>query len=196
MTATTITEKELVLKLFKDFTNQYNPSTISKTINKTRVGAFKSLNKLEEDDIVKGKDFGKARFYEINYEDNYALKNVETLLMEEAKKFQRWVEEFSELFDYCKIAVLFGSIIKFDKNSKDIDLMLIYDEKHNDKINDIINHKNGLLTKKIHLMKQTEKDVIQNIIKKDKVILDVIRTGVVLYGFEKYVELIKNVARK
>lgn len=192
MTATTITQKEIVLWLFKDLTIEYNSSTIAKKINKTRVGAFKALNELEKDIIVKGRNYGKARFYEINYDDEYALKNVETLLMEEANKCKRWKEEFYELFQYCKIIVLFGSIIRNEHKANDIDLLLIFDKKYNDQINAIIKKKNNLLIKKIHPIKQTLDDIKKNIIEQDKVILDAIRTGVVLYGYEKYIELIKK----
>lgn len=192
MTATTTTEKEIVLWLFKDFTRDYNPSTIAKRINKTRVGAFKALNELEKDVIAKGKNYGKARFYEINYDEEYALKNVETLLMEESKRYQRWQDEFKDLYRYSEIVILFGSMVKNERKANDIDLLLVFDKKYNEKVNASIKDKDELLTKKIHPVKQTPDDIRMNILKEDKVILDAIRTGIVLHGYEKYVELIKE----
>ena len=196
MTATTALEKEIVLKLFKDFTVDYNPSSISKVLNKTRVGTFKALQSLEKDTIVKGKTLGKARFYKINLEEDYARKNVETLLMEEARKYARWKDELKELTKLTHIVILFGSAIRNEEKANDIDLLLVFNEKNNVKINQFIKEKNQLLIKKLHPIKQTRYDLRKNIIKRDKVVIDAIRSGIVLHGYEKMVEMMQNVASK
>ncbi|MAE42302.1 hypothetical protein CMO93_00910 [Candidatus Woesearchaeota archaeon] len=196
MTATSLLEKKIVLRIFKDFTVDYNSSSIAKVLNKTRVGAFKALNSLEKDSIVKGRNLGKARFYEIRLEDEYARKNLETLLMEEAKNYIRWKDELSQLFELADIVILFGSIIKNEEKANDIDLLLIFDKKNNYKINQLIKEKNQLLIKKLHPIKQTRCDLRKNIIKRDKVIIDAIKNGIVLHGFEKIIGLIKNVANR
>ena len=194
MTAATPLEKKIVLRLFKDFTVDYNSSSIAKILNKTRVGTFKALNRLEEDLIVKGRTLGKARFYRINLEDEYARKNVETLLMEEAKNYTRWEDELNELFGLAHIIILFGSIIRNEEKANDIDILLVFDEKNNNKINQIIKEKNQLLIKKLHPIKQTKKDLRKNIMKRDKVVIDAIRNGIVLHGYEKIIGVIKDVA--
>ena len=91
MTATTATEKGIILKIFKEFTEDYNSSNISLTLGKTRVGTFKSLKRLEKKGLVKSKKLGRAIFYNEDLEDEYVKKNIEILLMEEAKNWQRWV---------------------------------------------------------------------------------------------------------
>src|SRR3989344_9570230 len=187
MTATTPLEKEIVLRLFKDFTVEYNASSVAKILNKTRAGAFKALHSLEQDSIVKGRNMGRARFYRINLEDEYARKNVETLLMEEAKNYTRWKDELSQLFGLANIVILFGSIIKNEEKANDIDLLLVFDIKNNSKINQFIKEKNQLLIKKLHPIKQTKGDLIKNIIKRDKVVIDAIRSGIVLHGHEKII---------
>ena len=192
MTATTLLEKKIVLRLFKDFTVDYNSSSIAKVLNKTRVGTFKALNSLEKDTIVKGRILGKARFYRINLEDEYARKNLETLLMEEAKNYTRWKDELNELFGLTYIVILFGSIIRNEEKANDIDLLLVFDIKNNSKINQFIKEKNQLLIKKLHPIKQTKGDLIKNIIKRDKVVIDAIRSGIVLHGHEKIIGMIKN----
>ena len=196
MTAVTPLEKKIVLKLFKDFTIDYNSSSIAKVLNKTRVGTFKALHSLEKDSIVKGKILGKARFYRINLEDEYARKNVETLLMEEAKSYTRWKDELNELFRLTHIVILFGSIIRNEEKANDIDLLLVFDKKNNNKINQFIKEKNQLLIKKLHPIKQTRDDLRKNILKRDKVILDAIRSGIVLHGYGKIMGMIKNVTSK
>ena len=196
MTAATLLEKKIVLRLFKDFTMDYNSSSIAKVLDKTRVGAFKALNSLEKDTIVKGRKLGKAKFYKINLEDEYARKNVETLLMEEAKNYIRWKDELIQLFELTDIIILFGSIIRNEEKANDVDLLLVFNKKNNNKINDFIKEKNRLLIKKLHPIKQTRDDLRKNILKRDKVIIDAIKNGIVLHGHEKIIGMIKNVTSK
>jgi predicted nucleotidyltransferase len=193
MTVTTPLEKEIVLKLFKDFSSDYNPSSIAKALGKSRVGTFKALNSLESDSIVKGKTLGKARFYKINLGDEYARKNVETLLMEEAKKYSRWKDELNELFKFIDVVILFGSVIRNEDKANDIDILIVFDKKNNSSINTFLNEKNQLLIKKLHPIKQTKEDIIKNIKKQDKVVVSAIKEGVVLRGYEKIIEMIRNV---
>lgn len=196
MTAATLLEKKIVLRLFKDFTVDYNSSSISKVLNKTRAGAFKALNSLEKDSIVKGRTLGKARFYKINIEDEYAKKNVETLLMEEAKKYIRWKDELRPIFEFTDIIILFGSVIRNEEKANDVDLLLVFNKKNNDKINQFIKEKNNVLIKKLHPIKQTIGDLKDNILNRDKVIIDSIKNGIFLHGYEKIADMIKNVASK
>jgi len=194
MTATTAVEKEVVLDLFKNPKTDFNASSIAKELNRTRVGTFKALKELEKDGIVKGKRMGKAIFYKINLKDDYAKKNVETLLMEEARKKQRWLDEFKELFEFAEIVIMFGSITKNEEKAGDIDLLIVLKEENNKKIDQVIKSKNELLLKKIHPVKQTKKDLIENIKKKDKVILNALKGGIVLHGFEKLIRVIESVS--
>src|SRR3989338_941447 len=188
MTATTPLEKEIVLRLFKDFTVEYNASSVAKILNKTRAGAFKALHSLEQDSIVKGRNMGRARFYRINLEDEYARKNVETLLMEEAKNYSRWKDELSQLFILADIIILFGSVLKNEEKAKDIDLLIVLNWKNNGKLSQFIKEKNQLLIKKLHPVKQTKNDLRKNIIKRDKVVVNSIKEGVILHGYEKIIE--------
>ena len=59
-----------------------------------------------------------------------------------------------------------------------------------------IKEKNQLLIKKLHPVKQTHEDLIKNIAKKDKVIINAIKEGIVIHGYEKIAQLIKNVSGK
>ena len=50
--------------------------------------------------------------------------------------------------------------------------------------------------KKLHPIKQTRDDLRKNILKRDKVIIDAIKNGIVLHGHEKIIGMIKNVTSK
>jgi predicted nucleotidyltransferase len=180
------TYKRILLILFKD-SSRYNANTISKQINLTRIGAYKALKLLEKQGLLKSERLGKAIFYELNLKDTYVQKNLELLLMEEARNKARWRDEFSLLYPQSELVIIFGSILRSEEKAKDIDLLII--PKNNSKVNQIIDQKNQILIKKIHSLKQTENDLINNIKKEDKVILSALKEGIVLHGAEKMVEI-------
>ena len=184
-------ERELLLILFKDFTNYYNANSISKILNITHVGAQKIFKRLSN--ILTSKRIGKSIVYKLNLDEDYPKKLISFLLTEEADNFKRWKEEFKELFKKDRIIIMFGSSIKNYSVSKDIDIMIVMDKKDIKEINEIIKEKEKILPKPLHVIKLTDDDLLTNVKNKKKAIIDIIKNGIILYGQDKYVELIKNV---
>ena len=186
-------ESEILLKLFKDFSQDYNANSISKQVNITPRGALKMLKNMEKEKLVIGRKLGKAVFYKPNLEDIYTIKIIETLLIREARnKAARWLHEFEDVFKDTKILIIFGSIIKNPAYANDIDILFVFEKKNYKKISAFINEKNKTLLKKIHSIPQTMKDLKENL-KKNEAIKEAIRTGYVLHGFNKLVGVIKSV---
>jgi len=193
MVSLTKKESEIVLKLFKDFSKNYNANSISKEINISSRGALKILKHLEKKHLVTSKKLGKAVFYKLSLDDLYVRKIVELLLIEESRnKAQRWIEEFKELFDYAEAVIIFGSIIKDSKHAHDIDVLIVYEIKNHEKISNFISAKNKVLFKKIHDIPQTLEDLKENL-KKNPAIIDAIRSGYILKGHDKITEVLKDV---
>ena len=184
-------EKRILLMLFKDFSTQYNARSISKKVNMTHEGAFKALKNLEKKGFVNSKTFGKAIMYKMKYSP-LTNKNLELLLLEESElNYARWVDE-EKNFNESSILVLFGSILK-SKEYRDVDLLVVVSKERYSTLMKKIDEKNKLLLKKIHPIIQTGNDLKNNIIKKDPVIIDAIKNGIVLKGHEKFVEVLSNV---
>lgn len=185
-------EKEIVLLLFKDFTKQYNARIISKQLLMTPRGALKALKNLEKKEFVAGKIFGKAIHYKINF-NSITKKNIELLLFEEAEiNYKMWVEEFKDFIE-SEILILFGSASRDDKKHNDIDLIFLVKKKNYNSLMKKIENKNDLLPKKIHPVIQTIKDIKNNLIKKNPVLLDAIRSGAVLKGQKELIGVIESV---
>jgi predicted nucleotidyltransferase len=189
-------EQEVLLKFIKEPFEDYNSNNLAMSVGKSRVGVSKALSNLEKNTLVVGKTLGKARFFQINYDDEYARKTMEFLLMDESKNYQKWKDEFKELENHVKILVLFGSILRNENEAKDIDILIVYNEKNNNEISKIIKEKNTILTKKIHPIKQTYEDIKNNILKKDRIILSAIKDGIVLKGQDEFARLMQNVTSK
>jgi len=193
MVTLTQNEKKVLLILFKEFTSYYNANSISKVLGISRIGAMKILKKLLNENLLMDKKIGKSTIYKIKLNDDYVRKLIAFLLADEANNFKRWNEEFKGLFKKDRMIIIYGSIIKNYAKASDIDLMLIIKKSEYKEVAEIIEKKQKILPKKIHSIELTADDFLQNIKQKKKSMTDIIKNAVILYGQDKYVEIIKNV---
>ncbi len=188
------TKEQGILKLlFKDFSRPYNSRSISKIVGITPAGAFKILKGLEKRRIVKPQRIGKAIIYSLNLNNPLARREVEMVLTIEAEKIRHWAAEFRILEDKALFAVLFGSVLKNEREAKDIDLLLVAGKAKKREIDQILEIKKKVLPKPLHLLFQTPDDFINDIRTKNKASLEILRTGVVLFGQEKIDRLMEGI---
>lgn len=194
----TITNNEMkaMLTLFKDFSVSYNANSLSKRINLTPMGALKILKSLEKQNVLKSKKMGKAVFYKPNFDNDHTKTYLKFLLQKESEqpipRIKRWVKELGRLQSTAEIGILFGSVLKTD-DYKDIDLLLVLTQSQNKEVNRLIADINRINVKKVHVVKQLKEDLKKNLEKKDKILLDIIKNGVVLFGYTQIIEVIGNV---
>ncbi|MEI6058590.1 MAG: nucleotidyltransferase domain-containing protein [archaeon] len=183
-------EKRALLIIFKDFSKYYNSNSLSKKLEISRVGTMKILKNLDKNNILKKIVIGKSSVYRINLENDYVRDTMAFLLSDEANNFNRWKNEFKELLEGERVVMMYGSALINYSKANDIDIMVIENKKSS--IIKIINEKQKVLPKKIHLIEISEKEFLDNL-EKQKSIIEIARTAVILYGQSKYVEVMKNV---
>jgi DNA-binding Lrp family transcriptional regulator len=191
-----ITEKDkaIVLLLTKDFTADYNARSLSQHIGMSPRGALKALKALEQQGIVQSKRIGQASIYKLSL-DTYSQKLASLFLFEEARtKTARWLEEFKD-FKEAEIIILFGSILR-QKDNRDIDIMLVTAKKGHAALEKRIIEKKTILVKPIHPIWQTRNDLKNNLIMRDKAILEILKAGIVLKGYDALMEVLASVARR
>jgi len=193
MATLTQKEKEALLILFKDFTNYYNANSISKVLGVSRIGAMKMLKKLLNENLLTDKKIGKSVVYKLKLNDDYVMKLIAFLLADEANNFKRWREEFKELFKKDRIIIIYGSVIKDYAKANDIDIMLVIKKPEYKEVAGIIEKRQKILPKKIHSIELTGNDLLQNIKQKKKSVVDIVKNAIVLYGQDRYVDIMKNV---
>jgi len=178
-------EQEIIKLLFKDFLNFYNSRNISKIIGISHPGSFKILKKLEKNQIVKAKQIGKAIIYTLNFHNPITSREIEMVLTIEAQIYRRWVEEFKELEHESHFVILFGSILKDEESAKDIDLLVVANKNNFKEIKNIIDRKNEISNKKIHLIFQDIEEFKKDVGGNNKVMIEIIKKGIVLFGQDK-----------
>jgi predicted nucleotidyltransferase len=194
MRALTEKEKKIVLLLAKDFTTDYNARSLSRKVGMSPRGALKALKFLEQNGIARGRQVGKSIIYRLVYDEYSQMLVAEFLLDESRTKAQRWIREFSE-FRKAKALVLFGSAIRSGTHN-DIDLLIIVEKKDYDTLYKLVKAKNDILVKPIHPVWQTRSDMVKNILKRDAVVLEIIKTGIVLKGNYFITEVLASVSRR
>ena len=186
-------EGKIMLKLFKDFSHDYNANSLSKEVGITSRGTLKILKKLQLKELLISKQQGKAVFYKVNLSDKYVSKIVETLLIAEARdNARRWIDEFRDIYQGTEIVLIFGSIIRNPKRAGDVDVLFVFKKGNYDKLANFVSEKNKLLFKKIHEIPQTMGDLKENLNRKNKALIDAVSTGYVLHGQDKLIEVVKN----
>ena len=199
MISLTKKEREVLLVLFKEFTAFYNANSISKILKISHVGAQKIFKRLLQENLVISKTIGKAITYKLNFNDNYVCQLIAFLLADEANSFKRWKEEFKELFKKDMIIMIFGSAVKDYAHAKDIDLMIVMENKPAEKpkqikeLNKILKKKEEILPKKLHVIKLTHQDLSENLKNRNTAIIDIVKNAIILHGQDKYVEMLKDV---
>jgi len=189
-------EMNVVLILVKSPEVIYNANSLSKVIGITPMGALKILKRLEQESIVKSKKIGKAITYRINVEDPYTHKYISLILEREAQyadpQVKRWIKDVKKIKN-ANVIILFGSVLE-KSNPNDIDVLLVTNQKLFPKLQQEIKELNEINIKKIHPMYQTYGDIIKNIKKRDKPILNAIK-GIIIFGEDKFIK-IYNESRK
>lgn len=187
-----ITKKEMetVLMIVKSPEVAYNANNLAKVLGITSMGTLKILKRLEKDAILKARQIGKAFVYHVNLASDYAKQFVSFVLQRESlhakASVRRWVNEINKV-ENADIAVLFGSMLS-KKDPNDVDVLFVTDQKRFKKLQNEIKELNQLNVKKIHPMYQSYQDIVKNIKKRDKPLLNAIK-GIVVFGENKFLEI-------
>ena len=187
-------EQEALLLIYKDVTNFYNANSLSKELEITQVGTMKILKRFEKSGILAGKKIGKSIVYKVNIEEEFVQKLIAFALINEARKYQRWKDEFKSLYKEERIVLFYGSASRNYSQAKDIDVFIILDKKDIREVNKEIEKIQNLLPKKLHVIKATKEDLIRNIKDNNKSMMEIIKTAIILYGYDEYMEIVNGFA--
>jgi predicted nucleotidyltransferase len=158
------------------------------------MGALKIARKLEKQGILLSKQLGKAKFYTINFKKDYVAHYLKFVLKREIEQAQPYVKVWANEIKKIKSAdsaILFGSVLKKEKEANDIDVLFITDKKKFLKLKEEVKQINQINTKKLHPIYQTKEDFIENIKKENKVVLDALK-GLIILGEDLVIEILKK----
>ena len=194
-----ITNNEMVfvLTIFKSPEAEYNANSIAKLMGISSMGALKIGRRLEKEDVIVSRELGKAKFYRLNLGSEYVRDYVKFLLKREAEQahpyVKVWIGELKKLKS-ADAAMLFGSVLRRHKGARDIDVVLVTDEKKFAKLKREVEDVNLVNVKRLHPVYQSKEDLVNNVIKGDKVLLAAIK-GIVVFGEDLLMGCLKSELR-
>jgi predicted nucleotidyltransferase/DNA-binding phage protein len=192
------TSDNILSILIKEPLADHSATSIARALGITRQGLWKTLNKLSRDKLISLKsvaDTKKSAFnIKLNFENPITEKVISLLLTKESLNYERWRFNFSEVKDYSRFIILFGSILHSPKEANDIDLLIIADDKKDfHAISKIMLKLQQTQIKKVHSIDISDNELKKELkANKNKAYLDALKKGIVLFGQDEYVEFIRG----
>lgn len=198
MVRTSQYEQKVLSFLTRHFTEKYSINQLAKRIGITPKGAYKLLKKLELQGIVIPQKLANAIFYHLNFASDLARKKAELSLFEEIELpyARAQAKDLERLRPLVLAAMLFGSVLRKGEKAGDIDVLTVIEKKNYKAFQDALGKLQKLKTKHIQTVLQTPRDLVNNLKKPDDVVLEILRTGKVLWGHDIIVNAIKHAVEK
>ncbi len=194
----TINEKKILRFLLVNFNKDYSINEIARNCNLAPNGAYEILRKFEEKEILSAKKIANLKSYKINFDSKEANKMLELILIPDYKesRINYRHSDLKPLERIAKLCIIFGSYITKKEKPNDIDVLFAIGKSDYKSYNQVLEKVRRIIPFKLHDVIQTREDLIKNIKKGDKTIIKIISEGVILWGHDFLIGVIKNVAKK
>ena len=197
-TMITDNEKKILKFLLAHFNSDYSINEIAKKCNLAPNGAYEILKKFEEKEILLPKKIANSKSYKINFENRETNKLLELALLPDYRKskIKYRYNDLIHLEDITLLCILFGSYVTKKEKPNDIDILFVIKKGDYKKYSETLEKAKLILPLKLHDVIQTKEDITKNIKKEEKLIIDAIYGGIVLWGHEFLIGVIKNAIKK
>ena len=162
----------------------------------TRSGTWKVLKRLEQEKYIIMKPTGKETSLvvpKLNFKNDLLDKYLDLALSREAMNYERWIFNFKDVKEHVSFFILHGSILKSYAKSNDIDVIgVISDRKRFKKLHESLDKIQISQAKHIHSINFTQSELREELLKPNKVFIEAVKKGVVLFGQEEFIKFIKK----
>ncbi len=189
--------KKVLKLIFTDFLAHYNSYNIKGKLKLSNAGSLKLLRSLKDKNLLISEKMGNAIFYKPNLANEYLIKLLELIFLDytETSSYVRgWIYSLKLLASQCKGILLFGSIMRKDREATDIDVCFILkSSKDYDSIKKRVDEMNRKNHKNIHPLFIVPREFEEKLKQKDAALVDMVRSCIVISGQQAFVEILKNV---
>jgi len=190
---------KIVEFLFRNTPNRFNVNQISRELKISVGSAYKILKSLEKKSVLVSQKIGNGIYYVLNLDNKEAENITELVLMESRNKSLSknshasiYAKDFKDGEKLSRAIILFGSILE-SKDAKDIDALFIIDKGKSKAVEDFCMKLSNLRPKRVNPLLMTMADFKENIKKQDKVIVDILKKGVILFGEDAVINILRGV---
>ena len=184
--------KKIILCLLRNL-ELVNINQISKKLNISVGSAFKILKDLEKNNLVLSSNLGNAKFYQINLNNEETIRWCEILLSEERRNLKGYSKIYAEeiqKFEHSELIILFGSVLT-NKEFNDVDVLFVTNKPK--EVTKFCLNLLKIRTKPVVPLILKKEDLIKEIKDKKEVVLNILKTGIILSGESALLGVLKNV---
>jgi len=190
--------KKVLVLVFKDFSRKHTITSLAQELDLSRVGIWKVLKKLETKGYVILDTIGSGKtstsLIKVNWGNILVEKAVSLYLTEEAVKQRRWRVNFAEFENKVEFTILFGSILHSPQQASDIDMLTVSKKSNFVNIQNIVEKVQKTQGKKVHIITFTAEEFKQELNRPNKVFIEAIKKGIILFGQEKFIQFMKRLS--
>jgi DNA-binding Lrp family transcriptional regulator len=190
-----LTANEKRVLRFLAVSRNHSMNDVGKACGVTSGGVSKMLSKFEKEGIVQATPVANIKTYKINFE-NEKTESVLTLAFLPhalSGRMQARAEDLKPLKRIAKACVVFGSYPTPKENPGDMDILFVLDQKKYAEYKKSLAQVRELVPVKIQDVVQTSEDLKENLKKADPIVVVALKSGVVLWGVDTVIKVIKNV---
>ncbi|MBU2640057.1 MAG: hypothetical protein KKG75_05145 [Nanoarchaeota archaeon] len=191
-------EKKILKFLLTHLNSDYSINEIAKKCNLAPNGAYEILKKFEGKEILLSKKIANTKSYKINLDSIEANKLLELILIPDYKepKIKYRYADLKPLEDITSLCIIFGSYITKKEKPNDIDILFVIKKTDHKKYSEGVEKIKRILPLKLHDIIQTKEDLTEKIKKEEDIIVEAISSGIILWGHEFLIKVIKNAIKK
>lgn len=185
--------------LARNIPSKFNINQLSRELKISVGSAYKILKSLEKKDILFSQKIGNGIYYALNLNSKETGNIVELVLIESRNKTLAknphasiYANDLKDAEKLSRAVILFGSILD-TKDVKDIDALFIIDKGKAKAVEDFCMKLSDLRPKRVNPLLMTMADFKSNIKKQDKVIADILKKGIILYGEDAIINALRGV---
>ncbi|MFZ5800600.1 MAG: winged helix-turn-helix domain-containing protein [Candidatus Omnitrophota bacterium] len=172
---------------------------ISRELKISVGSAYKILKSLERKGVLVSQKIGNGIYYVLNTDSKEAASITELVLMESRNKSLSknslasiYAKDLRDAEKLSKAIIIFGSILD-TRAAKDVDALFIIDKGKSKAVEDFCLKLSNLRPKRVNPLLMTVVDFKENIKKKDKVIVDILKRGLILFGEDVLIDILRGV---
>ena len=187
-------EKRVLQFLATSLGKDHSINDVAKACGIAPNGAYKILIKLEKEGVLKVKKIANIKSYTLNFEHEKTARVLELALMPDALegRIKARAGDLQLLKPLTQACVLFGSYITAKQKPGDLDILFVLKRTNFGKYKQALAKVQDIVPVKIQDVVQTSEDATQNLKKNDPIMTDALRHGVVLWGADVLVQVIKH----
>ena len=195
---TIIQEKKKTEALLEQAAHPSTKGRYSRVLIVRSRNQLRALGRLEKEELIylQSTGTGKTSTYTIhlNWKSALAEKTVALALAQEAEIQKRWTFVFAEMEAEAEFVILFGSILPSPKTAADIDIITVAKQAKVLAISRLLEKIQQTQEKNIHAQNFTLQEFKKELHQKNKIFLDALHRGVILFGQEKFLQFIRRLA--